>query len=53
MQRTLKYTWGSLVSAGLALVAGAQSAVPAGALPKMATAELRADQPGPIINKNI
>jgi alpha-N-arabinofuranosidase len=53
MHYILKYTWGSLVSAGLALVAGAQSAVPAGASPEKATAVLRADQPGAVINKNI
>ena len=49
MKITLKYAWLCLASAGLALMAGAQTTAPA----QKVAATLRADQPGPVISKNI
>jgi len=49
MKNTLRFAWICLASAGLALSAGAETTTPA----QKVTATLRADQPGPVISKNI
>ncbi|MFT3869155.1 MAG: alpha-N-arabinofuranosidase [Nibricoccus sp.] len=49
MKTTLKYAWLCIASAGLALLATAQTTAPA----QKTEATLRADQPGPVISKNI